>query len=157
MFCCVVSCHVMSFHVMLFRFMFCPFMFLCCVVSCHVMLFHVMLCQVISCWCHVVVSCSVMSSHLFRVMLLCLVLSCHGICFLTVGGLAEEVNEKIINAAFIPFGDIIDIQIPLDYETGKSYIRISHYDIGPLLCLLLFECSVYLYFRKTPRFCICGV
>lgn len=36
-----------------------------------------------------------------------------------VGGLAEEVDEKVLNAAFIPFGDIIDIQIPLDYETEK--------------------------------------
>ncbi|XP_033738283.1 peptidyl-prolyl cis-trans isomerase E-like [Pecten maximus] len=36
-----------------------------------------------------------------------------------VGGLAEEVNEKILHAAFIPFGDITDIQIPLDYETEK--------------------------------------
>lgn len=35
------------------------------------------------------------------------------------GGLAEEVDEKVLHAAFIPFGDIIDIQIPLDYETGK--------------------------------------
>ncbi|XP_023209840.1 peptidyl-prolyl cis-trans isomerase E-like [Centruroides sculpturatus] len=36
-----------------------------------------------------------------------------------VGGLAEEVDEKILHAAFIPFGDIVDIQIPLDYETQK--------------------------------------
>lgn len=35
------------------------------------------------------------------------------------GGLAEEVDEKTLHAAFIPFGDILDIQIPLDYETGK--------------------------------------
>lgn len=34
------------------------------------------------------------------------------------GGLAEEVDEKVLHAAFIPFGDITDIQIPLDYETG---------------------------------------
>lgn len=34
-----------------------------------------------------------------------------------LGGLAEEVNKDIIHAAFIPFGEIIDIQIPLDYET----------------------------------------
>ncbi|XP_046397117.1 peptidyl-prolyl cis-trans isomerase [Ischnura elegans] len=34
-----------------------------------------------------------------------------------VGGLAEEVDEKVLHAAFIPFGDIVDIQIPLDYET----------------------------------------
>lgn len=36
-----------------------------------------------------------------------------------VGGLAEEVDEKVLNAAFIPFGDIIDVQIPIDYETEK--------------------------------------
>nr|AFK11445.1 peptidyl-prolyl cis-trans isomerase E-like protein [Callorhinchus milii] len=38
---------------------------------------------------------------------------------LYVGGLAEEVDEKVLHAAFIPFGDIMDIQIPLDYETEK--------------------------------------
>uniref|UniRef100_A0A3Q1BUK5 Peptidyl-prolyl cis-trans isomerase E n=1 Tax=Amphiprion ocellaris TaxID=80972 RepID=A0A3Q1BUK5_AMPOC len=38
---------------------------------------------------------------------------------LYVGGLAEEVDEKVLHAAFIPFGDITDIQIPLDYETGE--------------------------------------
>ncbi|XP_002731128.1 peptidyl-prolyl cis-trans isomerase E-like [Saccoglossus kowalevskii] len=36
-----------------------------------------------------------------------------------VGGLAEEVDEKVLHAAFIPFGDLVDIQIPLDYETEK--------------------------------------
>lgn len=36
---------------------------------------------------------------------------------LALGGLSEEVNKDIIHAAFIPFGEIIDIQIPLDYET----------------------------------------
>lgn len=36
-----------------------------------------------------------------------------------VGGLAEEVDEKILNAAFVPFGDLVDVQIPLDYETEK--------------------------------------
>jgi len=36
-----------------------------------------------------------------------------------VGGLAEEVSEEVIHGAFIPFGDILDIQIPLDYETEK--------------------------------------
>ncbi|XP_074641738.1 peptidyl-prolyl cis-trans isomerase E-like [Tubulanus polymorphus] len=39
------------------------------------------------------------------------------ICY--VGGLAEEVDEKVLHAAFIPFGDVTDIQIPLDYETEK--------------------------------------
>merc|ERR1711963_911603 len=35
------------------------------------------------------------------------------------GGLAEEVNEKVLRAAFIPFGDISEVQIPQDYETEK--------------------------------------
>ncbi|KAJ7304447.1 hypothetical protein JRQ81_012008 [Phrynocephalus forsythii] len=38
---------------------------------------------------------------------------------LYVGGLAEEVDERVLHAAFIPFGDITDIQVPLDYETEK--------------------------------------
>ncbi|XP_045158884.2 peptidyl-prolyl cis-trans isomerase E-like [Mercenaria mercenaria] len=36
-----------------------------------------------------------------------------------VGGLSEEVDEKTLHAAFIPFGDVTDINIPLDYETEK--------------------------------------
>ncbi|NXS63541.1 PPIE isomerase, partial [Brachypteracias leptosomus] len=40
-------------------------------------------------------------------------------CVRPAGGLAEEVDEKVLHAAFIPFGDITDIQIPLDYETEK--------------------------------------
>jgi len=39
---------------------------------------------------------------------------------LSLGGLSEEVDEKVLHAAFIPFGDIMDIQLPLDYETGPS-------------------------------------
>ncbi|XP_072313978.1 peptidyl-prolyl cis-trans isomerase E [Eucyclogobius newberryi] len=38
---------------------------------------------------------------------------------LYIGGLAEEVDEKVLHAAFIPFGDIVDIQVPLDYESEK--------------------------------------
>ena len=36
-----------------------------------------------------------------------------------VGGLSEEIDEKILHNAFIPFGDITDITIPLDYESQK--------------------------------------
>lgn len=36
-----------------------------------------------------------------------------------VGGLAEEVTDKLLNDAFIPFGDLVDIQMPTDYETQK--------------------------------------
>ena len=35
------------------------------------------------------------------------------------GGLSEEVDEKIISAAFIPFGDIIDVNLPIDFSTQK--------------------------------------
>ncbi|KAK3884398.1 hypothetical protein Pcinc_011335 [Petrolisthes cinctipes] len=38
---------------------------------------------------------------------------------LYVGGLADEVTEEILRSAFTPFGDLVDIQIPLDYETEK--------------------------------------
>ncbi|EGT42114.1 CBN-CYN-13 protein [Caenorhabditis brenneri] len=38
---------------------------------------------------------------------------------LYVGGFTEEVTEKVLMAAFIPFGDVVAISIPMDYETGK--------------------------------------
>ncbi|XP_020095353.1 peptidyl-prolyl cis-trans isomerase E isoform X2 [Ananas comosus] len=36
-----------------------------------------------------------------------------------VGGLAEEVDEKVLHAAFVPFGDIKDVKTPLDQATQK--------------------------------------
>lgn len=36
-----------------------------------------------------------------------------------VGGLADEVTDKLISDAFIPFGDIADIQMPVDYESQR--------------------------------------
>lgn len=36
-----------------------------------------------------------------------------------VGGLAEEVTEEVLRNAFTMFGDLVDLQLPLDYETGK--------------------------------------
>lgn len=41
------------------------------------------------------------------------------------GGLAEEMDGKILRAAFIPSGDITDTQIPLDYETGVYLVSHS--------------------------------
>lgn len=35
------------------------------------------------------------------------------------GGLSEEVDEKTIEAAFVPFGDIIDVNLPIDFSTQK--------------------------------------
>lgn len=36
-----------------------------------------------------------------------------------IGGLADEVTDQLLNDAFIPFGDLVDIQMPIDYETQK--------------------------------------
>ena len=35
------------------------------------------------------------------------------------GGLVEEVNEQVLRSAFIPFGDISEVQIPIDYQSEK--------------------------------------
>ncbi len=39
---------------------------------------------------------------------------------LYVGGLAEEVTVQVLKAAFLPFGEIKDVQIPLDMATQKN-------------------------------------
>jgi peptidyl-prolyl isomerase E (cyclophilin E) len=39
---------------------------------------------------------------------------------LYVGGLSPQVTEEILQAAFIPFGDIRSIQIPKEYSADKS-------------------------------------
>lgn len=33
--------------------------------------------------------------------------------------MADEVDKELLRAAFIPFGDIIDVNMPLDYQTEK--------------------------------------
>lgn len=38
---------------------------------------------------------------------------------LYIGGLEESITEGILHSAFIPFGDIKDVSIPLDNTTGK--------------------------------------
>ncbi|GIL62092.1 hypothetical protein Vafri_16381 [Volvox africanus] len=37
---------------------------------------------------------------------------------LYVGGLEETVNEATLHAAFLPFGEIKEVNIPLDHATG---------------------------------------
>ena len=37
-----------------------------------------------------------------------------------VGGLDDQVDEKTLHAAFIPFGEIKTIEMPLDHTTGIS-------------------------------------
>lgn len=39
---------------------------------------------------------------------------------LYVGGLAEEVTTDVLRAAFLPFGDLKDVQVPLDMHTQKN-------------------------------------
>ncbi|KAI6175915.1 Peptidyl-prolyl cis-trans isomerase E [Aphelenchoides bicaudatus] len=36
-----------------------------------------------------------------------------------VGGFGTEIDEKTLTLAFIPFGEIVGVSIPMDYETGK--------------------------------------
>lgn len=36
-----------------------------------------------------------------------------------VGGLDDQINEKLLHSAFIPFGDIKTIEMPLDHNTGN--------------------------------------
>lgn len=38
---------------------------------------------------------------------------------LYVGGLDESVTEATVRAAFVPFGDLTDVSIPLDAKTQK--------------------------------------
>jgi len=43
---------------------------------------------------------------------------------LYVGGLSEEVDEDVLRATFVPFGDIMDVNIP------KDYVKDSHRGFG---------------------------
>ena len=38
---------------------------------------------------------------------------------LYVGGLSEEVTDQILKDAFIPFGDVLEVELPLDFQTRK--------------------------------------
>lgn len=50
------------------------------------------------------------------------------------GGLAEEVDEKVLHSLLVPFGEIVDVQIPMDYTTGKLCNGIN---LQVSACLLL--------------------
>ena len=39
---------------------------------------------------------------------------------LYVGGCADEVTEAVLHAAFLPFGNLETVQIPLDHKTQKN-------------------------------------
>ena len=36
-----------------------------------------------------------------------------------VGGLADEATEAALHAAFVPFGEVRDVKVPLDHTSGK--------------------------------------
>lgn len=38
---------------------------------------------------------------------------------LYVGGLSEDVDVNILKSAFLPFGDVVDVNLPIDYSTQK--------------------------------------
>eukprot|EP01113_Clastostelium_recurvatum_P044954 TRINITY_DN7649_c0_g1_i1.p1 TRINITY_DN7649_c0_g1~~TRINITY_DN7649_c0_g1_i1.p1 ORF type:complete len:150 (-),score=25.57 TRINITY_DN7649_c0_g1_i1:31-480(-) len=38
---------------------------------------------------------------------------------LFVAGLDDQVTEAVLRAAFIPFGDLVDVMMPLDHKLGK--------------------------------------
>eukprot|EP00299_Pterocystis_sp_00344_P010772 c4904_g1_i1.p1 GENE.c4904_g1_i1~~c4904_g1_i1.p1 ORF type:complete len:131 (+),score=24.93 c4904_g1_i1:31-393(+) len=38
---------------------------------------------------------------------------------LYVGGLADDVDEALVRAAFIPFGDLVSVNMPIDSATQK--------------------------------------
>ena len=39
---------------------------------------------------------------------------------LYVGGLSEQVSRDILYNAFIPFGDVVQVTLPLDFQTSKK-------------------------------------
>jgi len=43
---------------------------------------------------------------------------------LYIGGLEESVSEELLRAAFIPFGDLVLVNLPIDQNTQKSWVCI---------------------------------
>lgn len=39
---------------------------------------------------------------------------------LYVGGLDKQVTEQVLYAAFVPFGPLKSVQVPMDYATRTS-------------------------------------
>ena len=66
------------------------------------------------------------------------------ICF--VGGLAEEVDEKTLRAAFLPFGEVTDVQIPLDPESKSLHASLlsAHDWLSGSLTMYECRCDVFI-------------
>ena len=53
---------------------------------------------------------------------------------LYVGGLADEVSEETLHAAFLPFGEITEVSIPRNHESKTAEHRgfaFVHFDVEP--------------------------
>nr|CAD2127105.1 unnamed protein product [Meloidogyne enterolobii] len=77
-----------------------------------------------------------------------------------VGGFGEEVNEKILTLAFIPFGDIVGVSIPLDNETGKhrsfGFVEFELPEdaaaaIDNLDCSEIYGRTIHVNFARPPK------
>jgi RNA recognition motif-containing protein len=45
---------------------------------------------------------------------------------LYVGGLDRQVTEEVLYAAFVPFGPLKSVQVPVDFQTRTSDSRKMH-------------------------------
>lgn len=64
-----------------------------------------------------------MSPHLLICLRRCLALLCHCLCLVASGGLADEVDESILAAAFRPFGDLRLVMVPRDATTRTTHTQ----------------------------------
>lgn len=55
-----------------------------------------------------------------------------------VGGLEEQVNEEILHAAFVPFGDIVEVSFRVQLQTSTpphstgSFVEVTSLTLGGL-------------------------
>jgi peptidyl-prolyl isomerase E (cyclophilin E) len=47
---------------------------------------------------------------------------------LYVGNIDETANEEIVRAAFIPFGEIVSIDLPIDPRSRTLMIVLLHFE-----------------------------
>ena len=63
---------------------------------------------------------------------------------LYVGGLAAEVTEELVHAAFIPFGDIKSVQISKDYVKSKCPHALAYSLTHSLTYLLTYSLTHFI-------------
>lgn len=75
------------------------------------------------------------------------------------GGLAEDVTQDIVQAAFIPFGDIAQVNMPMDPNNAGTYSWHDDADELPTYttnCMVWYGVNIYAY-RSTSGLCIRGI